>query len=75
MHASLVYLSLVSRLVSCSLQTTSSQQIGIKVAGAAAISGTTIDLREAWEETAFQLERLQVGCEALCYAVLLLFAG
>jgi phosphoribosylformylglycinamidine synthase len=37
--------------------------INIKVGGAAAVSGTTAQLRNTWEATAFQLERLQAAEE------------
>lgn len=46
-------------------QTTSAKQIDIKVAGQAALSGATVDLRDAWEETAFMLERLQCAEECV----------
>lgn len=47
------------------LQTTANKQIEIKVGGAAAVSGATVDLRDAWEETAFRLERLQCAEECV----------
>jgi len=46
-------------------KTTAAKQVEVKVGGAAAISGATVELRDAWEETAFQLERLQCAEECV----------
>ena len=35
--------------------------VSISVAGQPQITGSTPELRDVWEETAFVLERLQVG--------------
>ena len=43
-----------------SWQTSSSQEVEISVAGQTQIKGTSPELRDVWEETAFVLERLQV---------------
>jgi hypothetical protein len=49
--------------VRCSIigKVTPDKKCEIRVAGAAAISGSTAALRDVWEETSFALERLQVG--------------
>ena len=39
---------------------TAKAEVSVKVAGAAALAGTTPALRDIWEETSFQLERKQV---------------
>ena len=55
--------------VPCSIigQTTKNADVSISVAGVPAISGTVGELRDVWEETSFQLERLQVRVgDVLC---------
>ncbi|KAL6745568.1 CobB/CobQ-like glutamine amidotransferase domain-containing protein [Haematococcus lacustris] len=44
---------------------TAAKQVRLAVAGSAAIEGATEELREAWEETAFALERLQANEETV----------
>ena len=41
-------------------QTRASKEVSISVGGQSQIKGATPELRDAWEETAFVLERLQV---------------
>ena len=50
--------SLVTSLL---LQTTAAKEVSISVGGQSQIKGATPELRDVWEETAFVLERLQVG--------------
>ena len=42
-------------------QTTAAKEVSIGVGGQSQIKGATPELRDVWEETAFVLERLQVG--------------
>jgi hypothetical protein len=46
-------------------QTTAAKTISLSVAGKAEVVGPTPTLRDAWEETAFQLERLQAAEETV----------